>query len=415
MSGIQPQVADRQRGFTVAELMVSLFVTLTVLLAVLSLFDFTNKLSRAQTNIADMQQSLRVAQDDTVRLIRMAGRGGLPVGNLPNGQAVAVRDNVAAGSLIGGAGTPEIQAESDVLTIRGVFSSPLFQVASADPAAFQLTRVAGAPVSGTVVVRSTTPTGIRQDLARLKDAVDNRRPEGLLLVSPLDGSVHAVAELDPAASSVTDPDRYVLAFKITGGTNTAGYSQFSSDGPGTFPASLAAVAFLGLLEEYRFYVRQELAITGNNASDLASKLSRARVYPGTQAPWSDDAGNWRQDVADNVVDFQIALGLDSANGGCTLAADEAGCALAETADGDKDDWMFNGEKAADPAFAAASLEYLRLSTLARTDRGDWQFQAPLLARIENHAFTAASRLNSPRDRQFRRRLLRTVVDLRNLG
>ena len=44
-----------------------------------------------------------------------------------------------------------------------------------------------------------------------------------------------------------------------------------------------------------------------------------------------------------------------------------------------------------------------------------QFQAPLLARIENHGFTAASRLNSPRDRQFRRRLLRTVVDLRNLG
>ena len=40
------------------------------------LFDFTNKLSRVQTNVSEMQPSLRVSQYDTVRLIRMVGRGG---------------------------------------------------------------------------------------------------------------------------------------------------------------------------------------------------------------------------------------------------------------------------------------------------------------------------------------------------
>ena len=82
---------SRQRGFTLIEVSVSLIVTIIVLLGVLALFDFSNRLTRVQTNISDMQQSLRVAQNDSVRLIRMAGRGGLPLGNLPDGTAVVGR------------------------------------------------------------------------------------------------------------------------------------------------------------------------------------------------------------------------------------------------------------------------------------------------------------------------------------
>ena len=51
--------ASRQRGFTLIEVTVSLIVTVIVLLGVLALFDFSNKLTRVQTNISDMQQSLR--------------------------------------------------------------------------------------------------------------------------------------------------------------------------------------------------------------------------------------------------------------------------------------------------------------------------------------------------------------------
>ena len=117
---------------------VSLIVTVIVLLGVLALFDFSNKLTRVQTNISDMQQSLRVAQTDSVRLIRMAGRGGLPLGNLPDGTAVAVANNVADGTHVGDAATPEVVPGSDVLTIRGVFASPIYQVKTADTTAFTL-------------------------------------------------------------------------------------------------------------------------------------------------------------------------------------------------------------------------------------------------------------------------------------
>ena len=90
-------------------------------------------------------------------------------------------------------------------------------------------------------------------------------------------------------------------------------------------------------------------------------------------------------------------------------------AISETADGESDDWLLNGERAFDPAFlAGADLHYVRLNTLARTDRRDKEFQSPELVRIENRAFDASSPFNSREDRMFRRRLLRTVVDVRNL-
>ncbi len=195
--------AGRQRGFTLVELAVSLFVTVTVLLGVLALFDFSNKLSRAQTNIADMQQSLRVAQADVTRFIRMAGRGGLPLGysalGVWTGWAVDVSNNVADDTHIaaGDEDTPEVIPGSDVLTVRGVFTSPLYQVNPADATSFTLTRRRGLPTSGTLRIASTTPTGIPQDLSAIRDAIKERRHEALLLVSPKGTNVWAVVELNP--------------------------------------------------------------------------------------------------------------------------------------------------------------------------------------------------------------------------
>src|SRR5436309_13597447 len=159
MSETHPGGSLRQRGFTLIEVTVSLFVTVIILLGVLALFDFSNKLARAQTNVSDMQQSLRVAQTDAIAMIRMAGRGGLPLGTLPGGLAVAVSDNVTEPTYIGGAGKTDPPATvpgTDVLTVRGVFSSPIYQVNTADPAAFTLTlSPAGAPTGGQILISST--------------------------------------------------------------------------------------------------------------------------------------------------------------------------------------------------------------------------------------------------------------------
>jgi hypothetical protein len=63
------------------------------------------------------------------------------------------------------------------------------------------------------------------------------------------------------------------------------------------------------------------------------------------------------------------------------------------------------------------LYYVRITTLARTDRLDPDYTSPPIEAIEDHVYNepdlpadSASKL----ERSYRRRLLETVVDLRNL-
>ncbi len=412
-----------ERGFTVAELAVSLLVTIVLILGVLALFDFSNRLSRVQTNVADMQQSLRVSLQDAVRMVRMAGRGGLPLGSVPTGTALAVRDNVPANTRIAGGATPLIVEGTDVVTVRGVFRNPIWQVNSANPASFNLLPTAVAPTRGTIQIATTTPTGIPQDLSALRALVLNPTPvpESLVLVSPRDATIYAVVELNAATSDVnTNPNLYTIGFTITGGSNTASYLPLSSGGG--WPAALTNVSFVGILEEYRYYVRD---IAGSDGP----RFTRAQAFPGTQLPWRKDNNlvaqpndthpNWSQDIADNILDLQIALGFDTPQGGGAMTDDDNGTGnddrIFEAADGQNDDWLYNDTQAFNAAtWNGPPLYFVRFSVLARTDRRDPQYQAPLLAWIEDHNLSV-SKHNLRDGRMYRRRVLETLIDMRNLG
>jgi hypothetical protein len=410
-----------ERGFTVVELAVSLLVTIVLILGVLALFDFANRLSRVQTNVSDMQQSLRVSLQSAVRLVRMAGRGGLPLGTVPAGLGLAVRNNVPADTRIGGPLTPPVVEGSDVVTVRGVFSAPLWQVNSANPGSFTVVSGLGGPVSGTVLIAPATPTGILQNRDALRQAVQNNVPEALVLVSPRDAAIYAVVELDPATSSVIGPDTWTIGFRIAGGTHTAEYLALSSSGG--WPAALTSAAFAGLLEEHRFYVRDE-----REGNDFAPRFAEARVFPNTQDPYRTDGSvlaepekheSWSLDIADNVLDLQVALGFDTPSGGGAMTDDEGDGGdddrIFESADGENDDWLYNDGQAFNPAlWNGRQLYFVRLSILARTDRRDPQYESARVDRVEDHDLAAQS-LNQRTERMYRRRLLQTIVDMRNLG
>lgn len=420
---------DRQAGFTLLELSVSLLVTVTILLGTLSLFDFSNRLARVQTNVSDMQQALRVSLQDTVQTVRMAGRGGMPMGAVPTGMSVSVRNNVPAGARIGGGATPRILEGTDVLTVRGVFRSPIWQVNSTNPESFKLDPAIGAPVRGLIQVATTTPTGIPQDLSALREAVDGKAPEALIVVSPRDAAMYAVVELDWVTSDVnSNPNLYTIGFKITGGTFTPQYLGMSAGG--VYPPDLTNAAFIGLLEEYRYYVREERDIPSDPNSDLSPRFCRARVFPGTDRPYRvvvgddpavlDDAHpSWRQDIADNIMDMQLALGFDSTLGGGAMTDDEGDTGdddrIFESANGQNDDWLYNDTQAFNPAtWNGRTLYFIRLNLLARTDRRDPKHEAQRVTWIEDHDLTS-SRLNLRTERMYRRRLLQTVIDMRNIG
>jgi hypothetical protein len=204
-----------------------------------------------------------------------------------------------------------------------------------------------------------------------------------------------------------------LEFRITGGTYSTNYLQLSP--AGGYPADMVRVAYIGILEEYRYYIREEHAIGGNAASDLTPKLSRARFYPNTDVAWAGAAANLQQDIADNVFDLQIALGFDT-NGDFAITEGT------DAASRKTDEWMYNeaGETVPSTTWNAAAtrLYYIRVTTLARTDRRDDKFQANSLTTVEDKTYSDYAAIwdfNSRNELMYRRQTLQTLVDLRNIS
>ena len=85
---------NQANGFTLIELLVSLGIVVGLLVSVLTLFDMTSRLSRAQIHAADLQQGLRAAQTELVRQVRMSGRGPVPLVGFPD---VLLPDGIGVG------------------------------------------------------------------------------------------------------------------------------------------------------------------------------------------------------------------------------------------------------------------------------------------------------------------------------
>lgn len=421
----------RTGGFTVVELTVSMLVLVVVLLGTLALFDFTNRVSRVQTNVSDMQQSQRTAQQDVIRTIRMSGRGPIPLGQPPVGLAVAVYNQVPDGTRIGGAGTPKVVAGTDILTVRGVFSTSVFQINASSLGAFAFVREGDGTVKGHVDVDNFSPSGIPQDQQALKDALasaqenGNKPTERLVLVSSRNPEFWTLVVLDPESSWLDAATESVhLGFKSPPVDDPVYF-----DLPAYNPIEdLGSVAFVGILEEHRFFLREGFKAAPGGGQDLASQLSRARVFPGTDRPWRGieddmaigdaDHASWKLDIADNIFDLQVALAFDSPRGGGRISDDDNNTGdddrIFESADGVADDWLFNDDQPVVPLeWANQTLYFVRLTTLARTDRRDSFYTSPDLMRLEDHDLTG-SRFNNASDRSFRYRPLESLIDMRNL-
>lgn len=431
-------------GFSLVELLVTLLVVAEILIIASLMFDLHNKTARAQNQVADMQQSLRVAQREMVEVIRMAGRGGL-VANLPittpggappiiEGLAIEVQNNVPAGTLIvADDEETAVVPGTDVLRVRGVFTAPLYQLVSS--ALETGPNLVYAPTSdnpataesGTVVINDPSPSGFPQSLDPLIEAAESAQGSAMILVSPLSDAVYGVVSLDGIVADDEDaPTQVTITFLAENGDATDEYRTLFP-ATGNLPDNLTGAAYVGLLEEHVFYIREVRAIPGDAASELMPRLARTRVFPRTDTGMGENTSDHTFDIADNVLDLQIALGYNSSADGEFFTADEIDeMVLVETADGAADDWLFNGagddpEAApwvgpwSDAGTPQPQLQYVRLATLVRTEGREVQYVSPPIERIEDRVY------DEPRvpvgrdpDRAYHRRLLRTVVDLRNL-
>lgn len=402
-----------QAGFSLFEVLISLFVTSIVIVAALGLFDFNNRVTRVETQVAEMQQSLRMGQLELVRMTRMAGRGGLPgsatLQPWPGGLALAVANNVAANTHVGDDNSPLVVAGTDVITLRGVYSAPIYQLNYSDPLSFQLTPPPPSELdTGFLTINSVSPTGVAQSLDTLAEAIRLQRREALILVSPIDDAQYAIVELDPETSSVTvDSTQATIGFKVKDGSFTDEYAQLM---PGaTFPSAVRTVAFVAILEEYRFFVwddDREL----DRFNQPVPRLAKARFFPGTQTLHPGDGDGSVVEMADYLTDLQVSLGIDLNNDGFVPYLGT-----------DADEWLFNSpdDDVNDPAWnTGGRLFNLRITTVARTLNPDPGYTAAPVSRVEDRLYSEGAVPGTEDERQermYRRRTTTTVVDMRNLS
>ena len=117
----------------------------------------------------------------------------------------------------------------------------------------------------------------------------------------------------------------------------------------------------------------------------------------------------------------MSLGIDRDRNGLVAEAEDP-------ANRGNDEWLFNSpdDTPDDPEGAPGGwvwngngipVFYVRVNTLARADRRDTRYLAPAIASVEDHLYSEAEVPASEaerRDRMYRRRLLQTTIDLRNL-
>lgn len=487
-------------AFTLMEMLVSFVMLVILLVAVLVVFERSARIGRDQTEVSAIQQSSRIAHSELLRHIRMAGAGGLPLtwknlppttdplrtdslGAFPNGFAVSLRndapENLTLPADVGGLARHTVIPHSDILTVRGAFTVPVYFYYPAMSTAGWNDKSKDIPVRILEI-----PNRIGQDfrtpltplIEYLSQARNTNRVIFLVrdLMSPDNygilkwnsaaagndltvkdcttvpkavgsqgafdvGCIKVAVELQPAEryaklmagtgllpSTAADLDAEVNPSVIT----------FKMDGIPrqrvAFPSQFGSIT---VLQEYRYYLRADFEVPGDPTSRLSPVLTRAEYLPSLEIDPQGADFIEAIDVVDNLVDLQISVGVDQDFGttaaGHGMVTDE-GNARDEILFNDPGDFPVNTVPPGLSRFTALGIPeyvrwfhpkldvyFLRLTTISQSPRPDRDFVGAGVGVIEDADrgldFRVGSQVfNYNNDRKYRRRLLQSVAELRNL-
>lgn len=286
----------RESGASLIETLVAFGLTVSVSAVALHLFSLHQRLAGAQLEASSLQQGQRAVHRELRRTLRAAGRGGL-VHQLPGEEprpelAVDVETDVSVGHPVGSATAAE---GTDVLVVRGVINGPVYWVEDYgfDPAAG----------SGWVQVRARTPGGVPQSLDMLEDA-GAAGDDALLLISGAVAAVHGVAPIvDVTVDGRGASRRLRVEFDTSTSSGGPAATYLAMSSGGAWPAGhMGSVSRVGVLEEWRFYIRPPEA-GGRHGPELAM----ARLYPGTDIAWRRRRSNLARIVAEDIVDLGVVV------------------------------------------------------------------------------------------------------------
>lgn len=417
---------------TLVETLITLAVLATVMIGLYTLLDRSNKLAKQETNVSEAQQSSRVGIYELSRVVRQARVGGLFIGNA----VLPIANNISGGTnltdLSGNA--HYVRKGTDVLGVRGIFSGDKYYFAAGD---ITCTGSCATTSSMAVTIHATSTGGVQNFTAGGAPSLISRTRPFYFVVAA------GQNDLVPVGGKQYLVPTYVVGLVSTAGTwytQTATTFAFvmnpQDSGAKKLEASTSLASSIdkpfsgGVLDDVRFFVDEGPAdVTASNL-DTHPTLAEATFDPGS--------GNWDiQPLVEEVEDFQVAFGVDGADG--TTHDHGITPAKIDTSASNKDEWVGNVANeisttlpltgtdpkyvpgfvdttvitgSSDPALAVAALRSVLLSLVVKSTDPEFQHGGPgargfqvLDSTIKN--FTTAT------NRPYRRRIQSFAVSLRN--
>jgi prepilin-type N-terminal cleavage/methylation domain-containing protein len=429
-----------ERGFTLIETLVTLAVMLPLVLGLYTLLDSSGRLSKQESSLAQAQQSSRGGIYEVARLLRQARVGQIYYGNA----VLPIYDNAPSGKTITDlAGQGHIVRKgTDVVEARGVIFGDKFSITTGD---VSCAGSCDGTSQMTIILRSTALNGSVNYPAAQKPSLASKTSPFYLVVG--DSSLQSVTV---SGKTYLVPLYYVglvnadasgswYTYASSGGVATFTFSMNPSDtGAKVFNATAAGAPSLqnpfvcGALDDILFFVDEGTAAV---SGDTHPALAMATYDPST-------GGYDVQSLVEEVEDFQIAYGVDGADG----SAPDGGAdpAAVDVTAANKDEWVGNvaGEVDASlgtpaaalprtgavsafldttvatsdtaPALARPVLRALLISLVVKSRDPELSYAGPGARGVELLNSTAKSMSDpSITGRPYRRRVQSLAVSLRN--
>jgi Tfp pilus assembly protein PilV len=422
----------RERGFSLVEALVTVAVLITVVLGLYTLLDRGNKLAKQETNVAEAQQSSRVGIYELSRQIRQGRVGGLFFANA----ILPISNNSPGGDkLTDLSGVNHyIRKGTDVIEVRGILSGDKYYFASGDVVC---AGSCATTTSATVTLHATSTGG-----------VSNFAPGGApSLISRTRPFFFAVAAGANDVVNVSGTDylvpEYIVGLVNTGGTwytqtaNTFTFAMNPQDaGARNLNASNSVAPSVdkpfsgGPVDQVRFFVDEGAADASASNADTHPSLVEATFDP--------SSGNYDiQPLVDEVEDFQVAYGVDGADG--SVHDKGVDPTKVDTSGSNTDEWVGNVaneisttlpltstdpkfvpgfvdatviSSSSAPAIALPSLRSVWLSLVVKSTDPDFVYGGPGARGIQILDSTAKN-FSTATGRPYRRRLQSFAVSLRN--
>ena len=346
------------RGYTFIESLITLVVVAVVVIGLYTLLDRSNKLAKQETSVSEAQQSSRVGIYELSRVIRQARVGGLFVGNA----ILPIENNSAGGTnLTDLSGISHyVRKGTDVIGVRGIIAGDKYYFASGDiicPGSCATT------TSLTVTIHATSTGGVSNFAPGSAPSLVNKTRPFYFAVAAGQNEVVTIGA-----------KQYLVPTYVVGLVNTTGtwYTQTADtfafvmnpqdagakklDAATGLASSIDKPFSGGVVDDVRFFVDEGPANASSSSLDTHPTLAEATFDAST--------GQWDiQPLIEEVEDFQVAYGVDGADG--TTRDHGISPAKVDTSASNADEWVGNvanevsttlSLSGADPKYVAAFID-----------------------------------------------------------